>query len=625
MAIRIGSNISSLTAQRSLSRVTTQQGDVFQRLSSGRRINRASDDAAGLAIALSLHAASRVYTQGVRNINDGISVLNIAEGALGQLADIATRISELSEQAANGVYSGTQRVAVNKEASALTKEYNRIVQSTAFNGVKILDGVDDNVRIQHGLGVAESTELALGQTFGTKAGDGSFAVVTPANTGSTPYSVTTADFNGDGKQDLISADQGSTQISIQLGNGDGTFSAASNYASTAGPRSVTVGDFNNDGNLDFASADTAANQFSVRLGRGDGTFGSLASYATTAGPPSITTGDKNGDGILDIFTADRTTGQISIRTGRGDGTFGAQQVVVEGTNVISVATGDANNDGILDIFSVGVSQLFVNLGRADGSYSPYTAYSTAGGSLDVKLGDLNGDGNVDVVSADFNADQVSVRFGVGDGTFGAATAYTTGAGTGAVTLADFNGDGVTDLASADFTAEQITVRLGNANGTFEASTSFSTGGGSGPDFIASADLNGDGVVDLISTNQFTNAAGIFLGNADSSGRRNNLLKPFDLTSIGAARTSLTRSRALIETLARERGNIGAVQSRLNVSSQVLSVRNENYRQAESRITDTDVAADSSELVRTQILQKTAVAVLAQANQEPALAIQLLKF
>ena len=121
MSITIASNIASLQAQRKLSSATTRLSTVFERLASGSRINKASDDAAGLAIAESLRTDARVYAQAVRNVNDGISTLAIAEGALKQLSGIVVRQKELAEQAANGVYSTKQREALETEANALCK------------------------------------------------------------------------------------------------------------------------------------------------------------------------------------------------------------------------------------------------------------------------------------------------------------------------------------------------------------------------------------------------------------------------------------------------------------------------------------------------------------------------
>ncbi|RIL04458.1 MAG: flagellin FliC, partial [Proteobacteria bacterium] len=132
MAITIGSNISSLQAQRRLSVATDALGRTFERLSSGQRINRASDDAAGLAIADSLRANQRVATVAIRNANDGISSIAIADSALGQIGEVLSRLAELAEQSANGVFSTTQRSALANEFVALGSEIERIATTTTF-------------------------------------------------------------------------------------------------------------------------------------------------------------------------------------------------------------------------------------------------------------------------------------------------------------------------------------------------------------------------------------------------------------------------------------------------------------------------------------------------------------
>ncbi len=126
MAITLGCNVASLIAQRELAKGTSALNNSFTRLSSGLRINRASDDRAGLSIASSLNSDRRVYLQGIRNLNDGVSALSIADGGLQELSGILVRMKELAEQAANGVYGTSQRAALNLEAQALKSEYNRI-------------------------------------------------------------------------------------------------------------------------------------------------------------------------------------------------------------------------------------------------------------------------------------------------------------------------------------------------------------------------------------------------------------------------------------------------------------------------------------------------------------------
>ena len=114
--------------------------------------------------------------------------------------------------------------------------------------------------------------------------------------GDNPCSVTTGDFNGDGKTDLATANAVSKNISVLLGNGDGTFAAAVNYAAGDDPSSVTTGDFNGDGKTDLAAANSDSDNISVLLGNGNGTFAVAVNYAAGDAPFSVTTGDFNGDG-----------------------------------------------------------------------------------------------------------------------------------------------------------------------------------------------------------------------------------------------------------------------------------------------------------------------------------------
>jgi flagellin len=168
VTIKIGSNTASLNAQRRLGESSAKLSGIYERLSSGQRINKASDDAAGLAIANDLNAKGRIFTQGIRNGNDGISLLNIADSAIDALTGVVTRIRELSEQAANGTYSAQQRKALDAEAQALSKEFTRITQSTSFNGIKIFDGsLGTGVRLQLGVGVTESINASIGGNIGT--------------------------------------------------------------------------------------------------------------------------------------------------------------------------------------------------------------------------------------------------------------------------------------------------------------------------------------------------------------------------------------------------------------------------------------------------------------------------
>jgi flagellin len=166
MALTIGSNIASLQAQRRLGRATDSLSAVYDRLSSGQRINKAADDAAGLAIADSLQAQQRVATVAIRNANDGISTVAIADGALSEIGGVLSRLAELAEQSANGVFSTTQRSALQNEFTALGSEIERIAVTTTFNGVRLLSG-SSGVSLQVGFDSASTSQISITNVNGT--------------------------------------------------------------------------------------------------------------------------------------------------------------------------------------------------------------------------------------------------------------------------------------------------------------------------------------------------------------------------------------------------------------------------------------------------------------------------
>ena len=140
MAIRIFNNTASLNAQRLLGANNDRLAKSVERISSGIRINRAADDAAGLAISEGLRSDIRASRQAVRNANDGISVINITEGALNEQASILIRLRELASQASTGTVGSTERQTIQLEFDALRLEIDRIAATTEFNGQKLVDG-----------------------------------------------------------------------------------------------------------------------------------------------------------------------------------------------------------------------------------------------------------------------------------------------------------------------------------------------------------------------------------------------------------------------------------------------------------------------------------------------------
>jgi len=152
MSIRINTNIASINAQRNLSRTRNDLNSTLEKLSSGYRINRAGDDAAGLAISEHLRAQIRGLKQAVRNANDGISMVQVAEGSLNEISSILIRLRELAVQAASDTVGPVERQFLNLEYQQLTQEIDRIADGTEFNKTKLLNGTGAIFEIQIGTG-----------------------------------------------------------------------------------------------------------------------------------------------------------------------------------------------------------------------------------------------------------------------------------------------------------------------------------------------------------------------------------------------------------------------------------------------------------------------------------------
>ncbi|MGX5653127.1 flagellin N-terminal helical domain-containing protein, partial [Hydrogenophaga borbori] len=146
----INTNVMSMTAQRNLSSSANSLATSMQRLSSGLRVNSAKDDAAGLAISERMNSQVRGLNVAARNANDGISLAQTAEGALGKVGDMLQRMRELAVQSANASNNSDDRKALQSEVTQLRQEIDRVAKTTAFNGTKLLDGSFANATFQVG-------------------------------------------------------------------------------------------------------------------------------------------------------------------------------------------------------------------------------------------------------------------------------------------------------------------------------------------------------------------------------------------------------------------------------------------------------------------------------------------
>ncbi|EJG0101685.1 flagellin [Vibrio parahaemolyticus] len=161
MAITVNTNVAALVAQRHLTSATDMLNQSMERLSSGKRINSAKDDAAGLQISNRLQSQMRGLDVAVRNANDGISIMQTAEGAMNEVTNIMQRMRDLSLQSANGSNSQAERTALQEEVTALNDELNRIAETTSFGGRKLLNGTFGKSSFQIGAASGEAVQIEL--------------------------------------------------------------------------------------------------------------------------------------------------------------------------------------------------------------------------------------------------------------------------------------------------------------------------------------------------------------------------------------------------------------------------------------------------------------------------------
>jgi hypothetical protein len=405
----------------------------------------------------------------------------------------------------------------------------------------------------------------------------------PVDYGSGGYwadSVAIADVNGDGKPDLIVANQcvssGSCSTSggsvgVLLGNGDGTFQTALTYSSGGDiPHSVAVADVNGDGKMDLLVANycgsescTGDGTIGVLLGNGDGTFQTAVTYGSGGyNATSVAVADVNRDGKLDLVVANAcgssncSSGTVGVLLGNGDGAF--QTAVTYGLNgywAASVAIADLNGDGNPDLVVGNCSQsacqadswVQVLLGNGDGTFGKAVTYDSGGGydAVSVAVADVNQDGRPDIVAANqcvssnscYNS-SAAVLLGNGDGTFKKAVAYASGGAlAGSLVVADVNGDGKLDVVVANECPNgnncggdgSAGVLLGNGDGTFQPAATFDAS--LGPVSIAVADVNGDGKPDVVVADECTS----------SNNCRNGSVGVLINTSLTGTTTTLTSS------------------------------------------------------------------------------------
>jgi len=371
----------------------------------------------------------------------------------------------------------------------------------------------------------------------TRAGD--------IGVGSTPLAIAAGDIDGDGKIDLVTANNDSGDVSVLWGNGDGTFPASASLAVSDGPSAIALADFDGDGKLDIVIADDIDSTVSVMINQGNRTFGTPATIDTGSSPEGIAVGDFNHDGKLDVVTADNFDDTVTVLLGVGDGTFFPGTAYDVGSSPFGIVVVDLDNDGNPDIATActdggddASGSVTVLMGSHDGNFTPQPEITstTFDGPSAIVTADFDGNGKPDLAvgnqgSVDTGT-TVVVLLGNGGGGFTIVQPVATvGNLPSGIVAADFDGDGKVDLATSNNFDDNVSVLTGLGNGSFNSQVLFSVApplpADAAPAGLVAADLNGDTKPDIVTANEDDDVVTVLLnapatsqvcaGDCDASG------------------------------------------------------------------------------------------------------------
>jgi hypothetical protein len=313
-----------------------------------------------------------------------------------------------------------------------------------------------------------------------------------------PYGGYAGDLNNDGWSDLTVPCEQTGDARIFMNDGTGNFTSFRVEplvpASQSSPNEGA--DFNNDGEIDIVFGDSNGNKISVLLGDGTGNFFSKTFHTAGFSIRGVGVLDLNGDGWDDIVTANLSTNNLSIFINNGDGTFPATGVAKEagGNGEVSIGVADANNDGLLDVFVGTYStpyQVIVLLSDGNGGLIAQPGVPSGGHPwLQITVGDFNGDGNVDTAINHVFTNGMGVLMGNGLGGLGAVQTYTTGENPYAIDTADIDGDGDLELVSSNFGTADWTI-YENVGGVFVNPRSLSSDRSGSCAVLHDRDMDGD--------------------------------------------------------------------------------------------------------------------------------------
>jgi flagellin len=668
MALTINTNIASLNAQRNLSKSQNDLAKSMQRLSSGLRINSAKDDAAGLAISDRMTAQIRGMNQAARNANDGISLAQTAEGALQESTNILQRMRELAVQSANDTNSASDRASLNDEITQLKAELDRIARTTEFNGRRVIDGtmteatfqVGPNAGVNQTISFSIDSALAADLSYNGTVVDAPNGLPVSGTSVTGPLAADTLIVNGfpvgaaagnaiDIAAAIQAADANVTATPTNLQTFQFTTvnlgGAPAAYAGSAVQGVLTAGELLVNGQeVLVGSRDAAALATAIQAVAPTVTAAASNAATFTLVPAELadgTVGNATAPSIQFDLTINGTTYNGITVTSAGDGVAiaGADFVSAINTAVGSTLAAFDNGTNALTLTSTGGSNITIAnyattdiatpgaTGFADGTSYGSVALSSAaaitiGGTNPADAGFTAGTYNPAVTGtyALFLDGAPVVVAGAADGSISAADIATAIGGVAGFTAA-VNAEGAIEITRTDganFTlAESVDANNDLAD---DGAAAGLAGVGTAPStYLGQVQL--DSLQNIIFTGT---AAGLAAAGFDTTGNATTTIDQVSVATRADAWVAIASVDAALEDIDTIRGGLGAVQNRFESTISNLNNVSENLSAARSRILDADIALETSAMTKNNILQQAGVAILAQANQTPQLALSLLQ-
>ncbi len=568
MGMVVRSNIMAVNSQRQLGMNNSQVSKALEKLSSGYRINRAGDDASGLAISEKMKSQIKGLDTASLNAQDGISLVQTAEGALTEVHNMLNRMTELATRSANGINEDLNRESLQLEVDKLQEEIDRISQSTNFNGIKLLDGSLGGGNVSaNGTTFTGASDVSKFSSAETSVAAGDMSSVKTANTDT---------FSIDGQK-----------LEIDWSKGDAKKLAESITSLTQAPATTDAGKdwaeklttlFNNEmqaqglkGSVKITYDGTNFVMKSENKGS-DSEFsflgGSTATATDSLGATLFGSAGSNGESVIS-----KAQNEYNGDTIAQNSTF---QMNINGTKVVVTVTNQITKTSSANTVTMDTVATALQ-GYIQTAVDEYNKQNGLTAGTFDKASGLTG-----LTKADFTVEAAD------DGGF----------------LIKYNGD-VEDVkfSFSDIGEKDIASALGLANGSSMA------GGNRGL------------ILQIGDTADTFNQIAVSVANMSSLGIG---VADVDISKREGAASAIDTIRSAIDKVSEQRAVLGATQNRLEYTINNLDTASENLQSANSRIRDTDMAKMMMEYTKVNVLTQSAQAMLAQANQQPQSVLQLLQ-